>query len=109
MEKVLSSNGVNLCKVEIIELCADVRDGTTYTMIPLYIFSVVCCCMLHTQAMTVSQCGKYLVAGGFDCKVRVFLAHSLERNYVYEAFTSSIRSLHFSHDQRWVRKSLGRL
>ena len=65
--------------------------------------------MLHTQAMTVSQCGKYLVAGGFDCKVRVFLAHSLERNYVYEAFTSSIRSLHFSHDQRWVRKSLGRL
>ena len=81
----------------------------TYTMIPLYIFSVVCCCMLHTQAMTVSQCGKYLVAGGFDCKVRVFLAHSLERNYVYEAFTSSIRSLHFSHDQRWVRKSFGRL
>ena len=59
--------------------------------------------------MTVSQCGKYLVAGGFDCKVRVFLAHSLERNYVYEAFTSSIRSLHFSHDQRWVRKSFGRL
>ena len=52
--------------------------------------------------MTVSECGRYLVAGGFDCKVRVFLAHSLERNYVYEAFTSSIRSLHFSHDQRLV-------
>ena len=52
--------------------------------------------------MTVSECGRYLVAGGFDCKVRVFLAHSLERNYVYEAFSSSIRSLHFSHDQRYV-------
>jgi WD40 repeat protein len=51
-------------------------------------------------AMTVSRCGRYLVAGGFDCKVRVFLCHSLERNYVYEAFNSSIRSLHFSNDQR---------
>ena len=60
------------------------------------LFVAACC----TQAMTVSLCGRYLVAGGFDCKVRVFLAHSLERNYVYEAFTSSIRSLHFSHDQR---------
>ena len=76
-------------------------QGYPYREVQLYCVSVVYNDIM--QAMIVSQCGRYLVAGGFDCKVRVFLTHSLERNYVYEAFTSSIRSLHMSQDQRSVK------
>ena len=46
MEKVLSSNGVNLCKVEIIELCADVRDGTTYVHNDSFVH-IFSCLLLH--------------------------------------------------------------
>ena len=79
-------------------------QGYPYREVQLYCVSVVYNDIM--QAMTVSQCGRYLVAGGFDCKVRVFLTHSLERNYVYEAFTSSIRSLHMSQDQRSVESPI---
>ena len=53
------------------------------------------------QALTVTEDGRYVITGGFDCRVRVFSIHNMKLKYSHEPFNSSIRSLFISKDQRY--------
>ncbi len=52
------------------------------------------------QALAVTKDGRYVITGGFDCRVKVFSAHNMKLQYSHESFDSSIRSLHISEDQK---------
>ena len=52
--------------------------------------------------MTISTDGCYVIIGGFSATVYVLDAYNLNVVYQYEPCTSSVRSLHMSHDHRLV-------
>ena len=54
------------------------------------------------QALVVSKDGRYVLSGGFDYRVRVYMTHNLELKYTHEPFNSSIRSLSITDNQRSV-------
>ena len=54
------------------------------------------------QAIAMTEDGKHLVSGGFDCTVRVFSTHNLQLRHTHPPFNSRIRSLHITKDQRSV-------
>lgn len=56
--------------------------------------------MILLQALAMTKDGRFVIIGGFDCRVKVFTAHDMKLKYAHERFDSSIRSLYISEDQK---------
>ena len=65
--------------------------------------------LVCVQALAVSEDGRYLVSGGFDCTVCVFSTSNLCLCHAHPPCLSRIRSLHLSKDQRFVTCSVKKI
>lgn len=96
---VYSCNGELLSQLPL-EGPALVSAGYTYVHMYVQALSDMMVVLWCVQAMAVSEDGRFLVCGGFDCTVRVFSTFDLRLRHTHPACLSRIRSLHVTADQR---------